>query len=58
MEDQDGFSPHDGERAPHDQIDDEIVNHEIMERLNADSRPHSEATLKRRCQPRRLFSST
>jgi hypothetical protein len=41
MEDQDDFPPHDGERALRDQIDDEIVNHELMERLDAGSRPHS-----------------
>ena len=34
MEDENNVSPHD-EQALRDQIDDEIVNHELMERLDA-----------------------
>jgi hypothetical protein len=36
MEDQDDCVPHD-EQAIRDQIDDEIVKHELMERLDAPS---------------------
>ena len=44
MEEQDDRVPQD-EQAIRDQIDDEIVNQELMECLDAGSRPHREGKL-------------
>ena len=45
MEDEDEFSPHD-EQGIRDQIDDEIVDHELMERLDAlPIRPSADASI-------------
>jgi hypothetical protein len=44
MEDEDDCDPQD-EQAIRDRIDDEIVNRDLLERLDAGSRPHPEGRL-------------